>query len=89
LLTFPCWERAQPYRFLAHNGEVTTLRGNLNLVRSREGLPKSDIQRLEKLFPIVDPHGSDSMGLDNCLAFMLMEESRSLPETVMMLVTEA
>ena len=67
--TFPSWELAQPFRYLAHNGEINTLRGNLNLIRSREPSLKSDLfgHDIEKIFPVIDETGSDSSCLDNAL----------------------
>ena len=88
--TFPSWDRAQPNRFMSHNGEINTLRGNVNLMRAREGLARSELfgEDLERLFPIVEPHGSDSGTFDNVLEFLLMT-GRSLQEAVMMMVPEA
>jgi len=67
--TFPTWDLAQPFRFLAHNGEINTLRGNINWMRAREGLLKSKLlgNDLKKIFPIIVPGGSDSAALDNIL----------------------
>eukprot|EP00668_Euglena_longa_P011617 GGOE01014026.1.p1 GENE.GGOE01014026.1~~GGOE01014026.1.p1 ORF type:complete len:2057 (-),score=451.46 GGOE01014026.1:451-6585(-) len=89
--TFPSWNRAQPLRVLAHNGEINTLRGNKNWMRSREGLMKSEAfgKNLEKLYPIIDDNGSDSAALDNVVEFLLMDGSRQLPEIMMTLVPEA
>ncbi len=63
--TFPSWPLAHPYRYLAHNGEINTLRGNRNWMRAREALLESDLipGDLERLFPICDPDGSDSASL--------------------------
>ncbi len=88
--TFPSWDRAQPNRFMSHNGEINTLRGNENWMRARQGVVKSELfgASLEKLFPIVEPDCSDSGVFDNVLEFLLMT-GRSLQEAVMMMVPEA
>ncbi|MGB0595533.1 MAG: glutamate synthase large subunit [Rubripirellula sp.] len=88
--TFPSWDRAQPLRFMSHNGEINTLRGNSNWMRAREGSAQSDIfgDELQKLFPVVEPHCSDSGTFDNVLEFMLMT-GRTLQEAIMMMVPEA
>lgn len=89
--TFPSWDRSQPLRWLAHNGEINTLRGNKNWQRAREGVLKSDLfaEELEKLFPIVEDGGSDSAAFDNVLEMLVMNRVMSLPEAVMMMVPEA
>jgi glutamate synthase (NADPH/NADH) large chain len=88
--TFPSWDRAQPNRFMSHNGEINTLRGNKNWMRAREGVVKSSLfgSEISKLFPIVEPDCSDSGTFDNVLEFMLMT-GRTLQEAVMMMVPEA
>jgi glutamate synthase (NADPH/NADH) large chain len=88
--TFPSWDRAQPLRFMSHNGEINTLRGNQNWMFARQGSLASDLygDELKKLFPIVEPDCSDSGTFDNILEFMLLT-GRSLPEAVMMMVPEA
>ena len=88
--TFPSWDRAQPCRSMSHNGEINTLRGNKNWMAAREGLMKSGLygDDLEKLFPIVEPDGSDSGTFDNVLEMLLMT-GRELPEAVMMMIPEA
>ncbi len=88
--TFPSWDRAQPNRFMSHNGEINTLRGNSNWMTAREGVVKSDLfgEDLGKLFPIVEPDCSDSGTFDNVLEFLLMS-GRTLQESVMMMVPEA
>ncbi len=88
--TFPSWDRAQPCRFMSHNGEINTLRGNMNWMHAREGVLQSDLlgDELSKLFPIVEPDCSDSGTFDNVLEFLLMT-GRSLQEAVMMMVPEA
>lgn len=89
--TFPSWDRSQPLRWLAHNGEINTLRGNKNWMRAREGVLNSDLfgDDLEKLFPIVEDGGSDSAAFDNVLELLVMNRVLSLPEAVMMMVPEA
>jgi len=88
--TFPSWELAQPFRVLAHNGEINTLRGNINWTRAREATIESDHFNgdIRKLLPIITPGGSDSMALDN-VAEMLTACGRSLPHAMMMLIPEA
>lgn len=88
--TFPSWDRAQPLRFMSHNGEINTVRGNKNWMHAREGMAKSDTfgDDLQKLFPVVEPDCSDSGTFDNVLEFMLMT-GRTLQEAVMMMVPEA
>ncbi len=88
--TFPSWDRAQPLRFMSHNGEINTLRGNKNWMRAREGSAKSELfgDKLPKLFPVVEPHCSDSGTFDNVLEFLLMN-GRTLQEAIMMMVPEA
>ncbi|QDT03184.1 Ferredoxin-dependent glutamate synthase 1 [Rubripirellula lacrimiformis] len=88
--TFPSWDRAQPLRFMSHNGEINTLRGNKNWMRAREGSAESKLfgDELQKLFPVIEPNGSDSGTFDNVLEFMLMN-GRTLQEAIMMMVPEA
>ena len=88
--TFPSWDRAQPCRFMSHNGEINTLRGNMNWMHAREGVVESELfaEDLPKLFPIVEPDCSDSGTFDNVLEFLLMS-GRTLQESVMMMVPEA
>ncbi|MDK1025276.1 MAG: glutamate synthase large subunit [Gammaproteobacteria bacterium] len=88
--TFPSWDRAQPNRFMSHNGEINTLRGNVNSMTSREGIAKSDVfgDDIAKLFPIVEPDCSDSGTFDNVLEFLLMS-GRTLQEAIMMMIPEA
>jgi len=88
--TFPSWDRAQPCRFMSHNGEINTLRGNVNWMHAREGMIQSDLfgDDLAKLFPVVEPDCSDSGTFDNVLEFLLMS-GRTLQESVMMMVPEA
>jgi glutamate synthase (NADPH/NADH) large chain len=88
--TFPSWDRAQPLRFMAHNGEINTLRGNANWMFARQGVMRSELfgADLPKLFPIIEPHCSDSGNFDNALE-LLYHAGRSLPEVVMMMIPEA
>ncbi|MGE4657309.1 MAG: glutamate synthase central domain-containing protein, partial [Gammaproteobacteria bacterium] len=88
--TFPSWDRAQPNRFMCHNGEINTLRGNINWMRAREGVVKSDLfgESIQGLFPVVEPDCSDSGNFDNVLEFLLMT-GRTLQESVMMMIPEA
>ncbi len=88
--TFPSWDRAQPLRFMSHNGEINTLRGNINWMRAREGMARSELfgDELKKLFPVVEPMCSDSGTFDNVLEFLLMN-GRTLQEAIMMMVPEA
>ncbi|MDW7980306.1 MAG: glutamate synthase central domain-containing protein, partial [Verrucomicrobiales bacterium] len=87
--TFPSWERAHPYRYLAHNGEINTLRGNVNWFKARQAVLESDAfgTDLKKLFPIIDETGSDSAMLDNVVEFYTLA-GRPLPEVIMMLIPE-
>lgn len=89
--TFPSWDRAQPLRWAAHNGEINTLRGNKNWMRAREGVMKSKLfgEELDKLFPIIEEGGSDSAALDNVLELLVINGVLSLPEAIMLLVPEA
>ncbi|MDD2711057.1 MAG: glutamate synthase large subunit [Verrucomicrobiae bacterium] len=88
--TFPSWPLAQPFRCLAHNGEINSLRGNINQMRSREQLFESPLfgGDIKKLLPIIDSGGSDSACLDNALEF-LVAAGRELPHAMMMLIPQA
>jgi glutamate synthase (NADPH/NADH) large chain len=88
--TFPTWDRAHPYRRIAHNGEINTVRGNETWMRAREALLKSAAfgEHLADFKPIIPPGGSDSASLDNLVDF-LIASGRSLPHVMMMLVPEA
>jgi len=88
--TFPSWQLAQPFRLLAHNGEINTLRGNVNRMRAREATLRSEAfgGDVEKLKPIIVEGGSDSAMLDNALELLVLG-GRSLPHAMMMLVPEA
>ncbi|RMH07033.1 MAG: glutamate synthase large subunit [Nitrospirae bacterium] len=87
--TFPTWSLAHPYRYIVHNGEINTLKGNVNWMRARQGKLASDLfgSDLEKLYPIVYEHQSDSACLDNAIEFLVMA-GRSLPHAIMMLIPE-
>ena len=88
--TFPTWERAQPFRYLAHNGEINTLRGNMNWMRSREATFSSPLygDDVKKILPIIDETGSDSAIIDNALE-VLIKGGRETPHSMMMLIPEA
>ncbi len=88
--TFPSWDRAQPNRFMSHNGEINTLLGNKNWMEARQGVAESDLfgDDIKKLFPVVEKDCSDSGTFDNVLEFLLMS-GRTLQEAVMMMVPEA
>ncbi len=88
--TFPTWERAQPFRYLAHNGEINTLRGNMNWMSSREATFSSPLygDDIKKLLPIIDETGSDSAMIDNALE-LLIKGGRETPHAMMMLIPEA
>jgi glutamate synthase (NADPH/NADH) large chain len=87
--TFPSWRLAHPYRFVAHNGEINTLRGNVNWMKAREGLLASAElgDDLRKLLPVITPGGSDTATFDNVLEFLVMT-GRSLPHAVLMMIPE-
>ncbi|MEE2659006.1 MAG: glutamate synthase large subunit [Candidatus Latescibacterota bacterium] len=87
--TFPSWERAHPYRYLIHNGEINTLRGNENWMHTRQAMLDSELfgDNLDKLFPIVEEDGSDSAKLDNAVEFLHLG-GRSLAHAVMMAIPE-
>src|SRR5690606_3033605 len=88
--TFPSWDRAQPNRFMSHNGEINTLKGNINWMQARQGVLRSELfgDDLQKLFPIVEPDCSDWGTFDNVLEFLLMT-GRTLQEAIMMMIPEA
>jgi glutamate synthase (NADPH) large chain len=87
--TFPSWERAHPYRYLMHNGEINTLRGNINWMRARQTMCGNSLwgKNIKKVMPIIDETGSDSGMFDNCLEFLVMS-GRSLPHAAMMMIPE-
>jgi len=88
--TFPTWDLAHPFRFICHNGEINTLRGNVNWMRAREPLLRSPHlgESLKKTFPVITPGASDSAQLDNVVELLVMG-GRSLPHAIMMLLPEA
>lgn len=89
--TFPSWPLAHPYRFVAHNGEINTVKGNRNWMRARESQLVSDLfgdQGLERIFPICTPDASDSATFDEVLELLHLG-GRSLPHSVLMMVPEA
>ncbi len=92
--TFPSWPLAHPYRYVAHNGEINTVRGNRNWMRAREAMLASDLipdsrdgQGIERLFPVLNADGSDSASFDECLELLHMG-GRSLPHAVLMMIPE-
>ncbi len=88
--TFPTWDLAQPFRFLAHNGEINTLRGNINWMRAREGLLESGLfgKEIKEIFPAITPGGSDSAAIDNIFELLVLS-GRSLEHAMMMLIPNA
>ena len=88
--TFPSWPLAHPYRYIAHNGEINTVRGNRNWMRAREALLASPLipGDISRLFPIVDTHGSDSASFDEVLELLYLT-GRSLPHSILMMIPEA
>jgi len=92
--TFPSWQLAHPYRYIAHNGEINTVRGNRNWMRAREAMMASSLipdsadgRGIERIFPALDPDGSDSASFDECLELLHMG-GRSLPHAVLMMIPE-
>src|SRR5262245_57261543 len=87
--TFPSWPLAHPYRYIAHNGEINTLRGNINWMRAREALCRSDLlgEDLAKVLPVTREGLSDSATFDNVLEFLVMA-GRSLPHAILMMIPE-
>jgi glutamate synthase (NADPH) large chain len=92
--TFPSWPLAHPYRFIAHNGEINTVRGNRNWMRAREAMlatdlipPAADGTGLARLFPILDADASDSASFDECLELLHLG-GRSLPHAILMMIPE-
>ncbi len=87
--TFPSWERGHPYRYVAHNGEINTLRGNINWMHAREAMFESDLfgDDLREILPVISTNGSDSAMFDNCLELLVLA-GRSLPHAVMMMIPE-
>lgn len=89
--TFPSWDRAQPMRWAAHNGEINTVRGNKNWMRAREGSMRSERfgDELELLYPIIETGGSDSAAFDNVLELLIVNGVLKMHEAVMLMVPEA
>ena len=92
--TFPSWQLAHPYRYIAHNGEINTVRGNRNWMRAREAMLASSLipdsadgRGIDRVFPALDPAGSDSASFDECLELLHMG-GRSLPHAVLMMIPE-
>jgi glutamate synthase domain-containing protein 2/glutamate synthase domain-containing protein 3 len=87
--TFPSWPLAHPYRYIAHNGEINTLRGNINWMHAREGLLRSDVlgEDLAKVLPVIREGGSDTATFDNVLEMLVMA-GRSLPHAILMMIPE-
>ncbi|MCC7042218.1 MAG: glutamate synthase subunit alpha, partial [Acidobacteria bacterium] len=87
--TFPSWPLAHPYRLVAHNGEINTLRGNINWMKAREALCQSDVfgDDLKKILPVIREGGSDTATFDNVLEFLVMS-GRSLPHAILMMIPE-
>jgi glutamate synthase (ferredoxin) len=87
--TFPSWDRAHPYRYIAHNGEINTLRGNINWMHARQALFTSQAfgEDIKKVLPIINPHGSDSAMFDNTLELLVLA-GRPLAHAMMMMIPE-
>ncbi len=87
--TFPSWERAHPNRYILHNGEINTLRGNINWLRAQESMFASELfgPDMKKILPIIQPDGSDSAMFDNLVEFLVLA-GRSLPHVMMMMIPE-
>jgi len=88
--TFPSWKLAHPYRYVAHNGEINTIRGNVSWMNARQSVLRSSLYdgQIDTLFPVIMPEGSDSASLDNAVEF-LFQSGRSLPHVMAMLIPEA
>jgi glutamate synthase domain-containing protein 2/glutamate synthase domain-containing protein 1/glutamate synthase domain-containing protein 3 len=88
--TFPTWQLAHPYRYIAHNGEINTVRGNVNWMHARQSVLASPLfgDDMKKLFPIIQPGGSDSAAFDNALELLVLS-GRALPHAMAMLIPEA
>jgi glutamate synthase (ferredoxin) len=88
--TFPSWKLAHPYRYVAHNGEINTIRGNVSWMNARQSVLESPLHgdQISKLYPVIVPGGSDSASLDNAVEF-LYQSGRSLPHVMAMLIPEA
>ncbi|MBD2012562.1 glutamate synthase large subunit [Microcoleus sp. FACHB-53] len=87
--TFPSWERSHPYRYIAHNGEINTLRGNINWMHARQSLFESDLfgEDMKKIQPVINMDGSDSLIFDNAMELLVLA-GRSLPHAMMMMIPE-
>ena len=87
--TFPSWDRSHPYRYIAHNGEINTLRGNINWMHARQALFASPLfgEDIKKILPVINTDGSDSAMFDNCIEMLAMT-GRALPHAVMMMIPE-
>ena len=87
--TFPSWSRAHPYRYISHNGEINTLRGNINWMHARQSMMRSTLfgEDLQKILTVVDTEGSDSAMFDNVLELLTLA-GRELPHAMMMMVPE-
>ncbi len=87
--TFPSWERSHPYRYIAHNGEINTLRGNINWMHARQALLESELfgDDIKRILPIINTDGSDSAMFDNVFELLVMG-GRSLPHAMMMMIPE-
>ncbi|WP_158735398.1 glutamate synthase large subunit [Alteribacillus sp. YIM 98480] len=87
--TFPSWERAHPNRYLIHNGEINTVKGNVNWMHAREAVFQSELFKndLDKVHPVIDHHGSDSSMFDNTFEFLTLA-GRSMPHSAMMMIPE-
>src|SRR5436309_393150 len=87
--TFPSWDRSHPYRYMSHNGEINTLRGNINWMHARQAIFQSDLfgDDIKKILPVINTDGSDSSMFDNCLELLVLG-GRSLPHAVMMMIPE-
>jgi len=88
--TFPSWKLAHPYRYICHNGEINTIRGNVSWMNARQSVLKSPLfgDQIDKVYPVITPGGSDSASLDNAVEF-LFQSGRSLPHVMAMLIPEA
>ena len=87
--TFPTWHLAHPFHYVAHNGEINTVKGNVNWMHARQQVLESDLyDDISKLFPIIQPNGSDSMAFDNAVE-LLVQSGRTLPHAMAMLIPEA
>lgn len=87
--TFPSWERAHPNRYIIHNGEINTIRGNVNWMNARQHLFKTELfgEDISKILPIIDSSGSDSSMFDNCFEFLVLS-GRSVEDSMMMMIPE-